>query len=85
MSSNISVRTKSDREFSNERKVKKARKEHECCFCKKSIPKGSSYTRTVGVCESMSYNGNEFFSNAWHAECLAEHMGYIAWNLRRQG
>jgi len=85
MSSNISVRTKSDREFSNERKVKKARKEHECCFCKKSIPKGSSYTRTVGVCESMSYNGNEFFSNAWHTECLAEHMGYIAWNLRRQG
>ena len=85
MSSNISVKTKSDREFSKERPVKKSRKEHECCFCKKSIPKGSSYTRTVGVCESMSYNGNEFFSNAWHAECLAEHMGYIAWNLRRQG
>ena len=83
--SNKSVKTKSNQEFSNERKVKKARKEHTCCFCKKSIPKSSSYTRTVGVCESMSYNGNEFFSNAWHSECLAEHMGYIAWNLRRQG
>ena len=85
MSSNISVRTKSDHEFSKERPVKKSRKEHTCCSCKKKIPAKSSYVRTVGVCESMSYNGNEFFSNAWHTECLEDHKGYIAWNLRRQG
>ena len=57
MSSNKSVRTKSDHEFSKERHVKKSRKEHECCFCKKKIPKGSSYTRTVGVCESTKTDG----------------------------
>ena len=83
--SNKSVKTKSNQEFSREAQVKKARKEHTCCSCKKTIPKSSSYIRTVGVCESMRYNGNEFFSNAWHADCLNDHKGYVAWNLRRQG
>lgn len=83
--SNKSVRTKSSQEFAKEKKVKKSRKEHECCFCNRSLPVGSSYIRTVGVCESMSYNGNEFFSNAWHADCLANHQGYIRDQLRRQG
>ena len=83
--SNKSYKTKSSSEFAKEKKVKKSRKEHECCFCHRKIPAGSSYTRTVGVAESHRYNGNDFFSNAWHAECLKEHQGYVAWNLRRQG
>jgi len=83
--SNKSIKTKSNQEFSRERQVKKARKEHKCCSCQKSIPKSSSYIRTVGVCESMSYNGNEFFSNAWHPACLEDHQGYVRDSLRRQG
>jgi hypothetical protein len=83
--SNKSVKTKSNQEFSREAQVKKARKEHTCCSCKKTIPKSSSYIRTVGVCESMSYNGNEFFSNAWHPACLDDHQGYVRDSLRRQG
>ena len=78
-------KTKSYQEFSNERQIKKSRKEHKCCSCNKSIPKSSSYTRTVGVSESHYHHGNAFFSNAWHPECLADHRGYISWNLRRQG
>ncbi len=78
-------KTKSNQEFSIERLIKKSRKEHKCCSCKKTIPVKSSYIRTVGVCESMRHNGNEFFSNAWHPACLADHQGYVAWNLRRQG
>jgi len=33
----------------------------------------------------MSYNGNEFFSNAWHPACLEDHQGYVRDSLRRQG
>ena len=78
-------KTKSDHEFSKDKKVKKARKEHKCCHCGKPIPKSSSYIRTVGVAESHRYNGNDFFSWPWHKECLEDHRGYVAWNLRRQG
>ena len=83
--SNKSYKTKSNQEFSRERKIEKSRKEHTCCSCQKSIPKSSSYIRTVGVSESMSYNGNEFFSNAWHPACLDDHQGYVRDSLRRQG
>ena len=77
--SNKSYKTKSSCEFAKEKKVKKSRKEHECCFCHRKLPAGSSYIRTVGV------EDNEFFTNAWHTDCLREHQGYVAWNLRRQG
>jgi len=78
-------KTKSNQEFSIERPVKKSRKEHKCCSCQKSIPKSSSYIRTVGVSESYRHHGNDFFSNAWHQECLEDHQGYIRDRLRRQG
>ena len=78
-------KTKSNQEFSRERKIEKSRKEHACCSCQKSIPKSSSYIRTVGVSESMRHYGNEFFSNAWHPACLEDHQGYVRDSLRRQG
>ena len=77
--------TKSSQQFSNEREVKKARKEHTCCSCNKKIPTKSSYVRTVGVAESNRSHGNSFFSHAWHKECLENHQGYIRDSLRRQG
>jgi len=83
--SNKSYKTKSRDEFNKERSIKKSRKAHKCCSCQKSIPKSSSYVRTVGVSESHRHYGNDFFSNAWHSECLEDHRGYVAWNLRRQG
>jgi len=83
--SNKSYKTKSRDEFSKERNIKKSRKVHECCHCHKSIPTKTSYVRTVGVCESMRHNGNDFFSNAWHAECLEDYQGYCRDRLRRQG
>ena len=78
-------KSKSYQEFSRDKQIKKSRKEHKCCSCNKTIPKSSSYTRTVGVAESNRHHGNEFFSHAWHPECLEDHRGYVAWNLRRQG
>ena len=78
-------KTKSNQEFSIERPVKKSRKKHKCCSCQKSIPKSSSYVRTVGVSESHRHYGNDFFSNAWHADCLEDHQGYVRDRLRRQG
>ena len=78
-------KSKSNQEFHKDKPVKKSRKAHKCCSCGKTIPAKSSYVRTVGVAESNRHYGNDFFSNAWHVDCLAEHRGYIAWNLRRQG
>jgi len=78
-------KSKSYQEFSKDKPVKKSRKEHTCCSCKKKIPAKSSYIRTVGVAESYTHHGNDFFSHAWHSTCLEDHRGYIAWNLRRQG
>jgi len=83
--SNKSYKTKSRDGFNKERNIKKSRKVHECCHCHKTIPTKTSYVRTVGVCESMRHNGNDFFSNAWHPACLADHQGYVADSLRRQG
>ena len=83
--SNKSHKTKSNQEFSRERKIEKSRKEHTCCSCQKSIPKSSSYVRTVGVSESMRHYGNDFFSNAWHPACLEDYQGYVRDCLRRQG
>ena len=78
-------KSKSREEFSKEKHVKKSRKEHTCCSCKKIIPVKSSYTRTVGVAESNRHHGNDFFSNAWHSECLEDNQGYVRDRLRRQG
>ena len=78
-------KTKSSQVFSNEKTIKKSRKEHKCCSCQKSILAKSSYIRTVGVAESHRHHGNDFFSNAWHAECLEDHQGYVRGRLRRQG
>ena len=78
-------KTKSSQVFSNEKTIKKSRKEHICCSCQKSILAKSSYIRTVGVAESHRHHGNDFFSNAWHAECLEDHQGYVRGRLRRQG
>ena len=78
-------KSKSSQEFHKDKPVKKSRKAHKCCSCGKTIPAKSSYIRTVGVAEGHTHHGNDFFSHAWHRECLEDHRGYIAWNLRRQG
>ena len=78
-------KTKSNQEFSNERKIKKSRKAHKCCHCHKTIPTKSSYVRTVGVSESHRHYGNDFYSNAWHPACLEDYRGYCRDRLRRQG
>jgi hypothetical protein len=78
-------KSKSNQEFHKDKPVKKSRKAHKCCSCGKTIPAKSSYIRTVGVAEGHTHHGNDFFSHAWHKECLEDHRGYIAWNLRRQG
>ena len=78
-------KTKSNQEFSKERKIEKSRKAHKCCSCHKTIPAKSTYVRTVGVAESPRHYGNDFFSNAWHSACLEDHQGYVRDRLRRQG
>ena len=83
--SNKSYKTKSSQEFSKEKQIKKSRKEHACCSCQKSILAKTSYIRTVGVAESNRHYGNDFFSNAWHTECLEDYQGYVRDRLRQQG
>jgi hypothetical protein len=80
-----SHKTKSRDTFSKVKIIKNSRKEHTCSGCKKQIPVKSSYTRVIGVDESNSHYGNDFFSVSWHAECLADHQEYVRDNLRRQG
>jgi hypothetical protein len=49
----------------------KARKEHTCIKCSKSVTKGDNYTKTVATEDSM------FISNAWHNGCFSDHSEYI--------
>lgn len=60
-------------EFNETKDIKKSRKDHQCCQCHQTIPKGSSYTIFKGV-----FDG-DFFENKYHAEC------WELWNRLNRG
>ena len=55
----------------------KARKQHTCISCQADIPKGTSYTKTVGTFDGY------FVSRKWHSDCHEVHCQYINDQKRR--
>lgn len=45
--------------------LRKARKEHKCVGCERTIRKGVEYERVTGK------DGGEFWTSKWHKKCIA--------------
>lgn len=71
-------RTNTDTDSTISVRNHKARKNHTCVFCDKTVEKGTQYVKTVGTHEGY------FFSNAWHRSCLSDHEGYVNDQQRKE-
>ncbi len=60
------------------KRIHKAKKTHECCFCSKPVEKGTKYVKTVGTFDGY------FVSNAWHQRCHSDHVGYVEGQRRKE-
>ena len=49
----------------------KAKKQYLCDYCNVNIPKGTTYTKTIGTLKG------HFISRTWHRECYEHHTGYV--------
>ena len=67
--------TTSDDDIST--RTHKAKKKHVCISCQADIPKGTSYTKTVGTFDGY------FVSRKWHSDCHEVHCQYINDQKRR--
>ena len=71
-------RTETMGDFNISERTHKAKKNHTCAVCEKTVEKGTVYVKTVGTFDGY------FVSESWHKECHDNHVGYVKDQQRKQ-